>query len=491
MKNLFLLTLCGLVVFTQVIQFRAQSLGGLTQNASTVYWVTDPHPARKEQVRIFKEWLKAKSYPDIQIKLDTANQGIQKTIIQGVTGVAGDLVDVYGGVPFLADTGMIEEMTPLAKEFGLKDSDLFQPAYQDYCFNGKRYATPKNVGMNLFFVNVDLFEKIGMTPPPRRWDLDTFEKTGLEFDRRANAGLPKRKNFFANQAHFSDLRRSAGVSTFNETLTACAIQGPKAEEILKRLHRWKNEYHIIPSDADRQSIAVEQGYGDSFFQLFNNGHCGLLFTGRWALIQIRAMKNNPRMTASEIPHGGYPSAFVFGSSVILYKGSRQKNLAKYFHAFLMSDAYNKQVLRDVDSLPTITRFMDEPEFLTPSGHTNEWPAHGVFRDVALTIAHGREISPFINSVASDKIEIRAVQGFMSGIHSAEKALALAVSETDTEIQKQLSKRPALKEQFEKALLRQKKIDAIKASGGKIPLELVDNPFLKRYYADTGRGATKM
>ncbi|MBL8992174.1 MAG: carbohydrate ABC transporter substrate-binding protein, partial [Spirochaetia bacterium] len=346
MRNLFLIILAALVVFSQIIQFRSKGSGG-DGSVPSIYWVTDPHPARKEQVRIFREWLKKKGYPDIEVKLDTANQGLQKTLIQGVTGVAGDLVDAFGATHFLADTGMVEDLAEVTREFKLDEKELYQPTFQDLCLDGKRYATPKNIGLNLYFVNLELFEKLGLPPPPRRWDFDTFEKIGIEFDKRANAGLPRRQVFFASWVNFVDCRKTAGVSTYNETLTACAIERPASLDLLKRLRRWREEYHIAPSEADRQAIAVGQGYGDSFFQLFNNGQCGLLYTGRWALIQIRAMKKNPRMSAVEVPNGGYPCATALAAGVVLYKGSRHLEQAKYFQAYLMSEEYNRQILKDV------------------------------------------------------------------------------------------------------------------------------------------------
>lgn len=486
MRNLFLIILAALVVFSQIIQFRSK---GSENDGSipSIYWVTDSHPSRKDQVRIFREWLKKKGYPDIEVKLDTANQGLQKTLIQGVTGVAGDLVDVFGATRFLADTGMVEDLEAVTKEFSLNEGDLFQPTYQDLCLDGKRYATPKNIGLNLFMVNLDLFDKLGLAPPPQRWDFDSFEKIGLAFDKRANQGLSHRQVFFASTVTFHDLRKTAGVSTFNETLTACAMDNPVSLDVLKRLRRWREDYHIIPSDADKQAVSVGQGYGDSFFQLFNNGQCALLFTGRWALIQIRAMKKNPRMSAVEMPNGGYPCITALAAAVVTYKGSRHKEQAKYFQAYMMSDEYNRQILKDVDSLPPCTRYMDEEEFLRPAGYANEWPAHKIFREVALTITHGRETSPFIITVNQDRIENRTVQGFMAGAYTAEKALALITSEMNADIQRMVSRREDLRERYEKALQRQKIIDAIKAKGEKIPLDLVDNPYLKRYYRETGRG----
>ncbi|MBL8994624.1 MAG: extracellular solute-binding protein, partial [Spirochaetia bacterium] len=372
MKNLFLIILTALIIFTQVIMIR---VGGsvLSGDKPYIYWVTDFHPSRKEQVRIFREWLKKNNYPDIEVRLDTANSGLQKTLIQAASGVAGDVIQVFGGaVPFLAEAGFVEDLASVTKEFKLNESELFIGADVDLYWNGGRYAVPKNVELRQYFVNRDLFEKLGMSPPPPNWNLEDFEKIGIEFDRRANAGKKRRQNFFANSISLEEVRKSAGISTYNETLTHLALDCPEYLAIMKRVEQFGNRYHIIPTDADRQDVAVGQGYGDSFFQLFNNGQLGLLLTGRWALIQIRSMGHNPRMTALGSPSQGFPVVIAQHGAIVTYKGSKRKEWAKYFQAFLFSEEYSRQILKDVDAFPPLTKYINDEEFLRPKGFPNEW-----------------------------------------------------------------------------------------------------------------------
>jgi len=51
--------------------------------------------ARAEQVKLFREWLKKNHYPDIDLRLDSANSDQTKKIIQGVSGVGSDVMDVH------------------------------------------------------------------------------------------------------------------------------------------------------------------------------------------------------------------------------------------------------------------------------------------------------------------------------------------------------------------------------------------------------------
>ncbi|MBL8991904.1 MAG: extracellular solute-binding protein [Spirochaetia bacterium] len=486
MRNLFLVILAVLTIFSQIIQFR-NAKGTTASGLPYITWVTDPHPSRPAQIRGFREWLKSHGHADIEVKLDTANTGLQKILIQSATGVAADIMQVGDAVPFLAQTGMVEDLDDVAKTFGINESELFESSRDDLFVGGHRYGAAKNISMELYFVNLDLFQKLGLSPPPSRWDFDTFERIGVEFDRKANAGKKRRTIFFASRTSPEILRKSAGLSTFNETLTACALDKPEYQDLLNRMKRWTMEEHIVPSDSDRADLAVGQGYGEAFFQLFNNNQAGMLLSGRWSLIQIRAMERNPNMSAVELPNGGFPCTIAGAHGLVLYKGSKKKELSRYFFAYLMSEDYSMQILKDVDSLPPLKKFMDRDEFLKPKGFANEWPAHAAFRKAALEIAVGREFSPFIISSVLARIEGRRYQSFITGIDTAKDMTRLLREEVDAEIAKQVKRSPELHENYRKRFERQKEIDALKAAGKKIPLDLIDNPFLKKYYAATGKG----
>src|SRR5512145_2017233 len=62
-----------------------------------LYWVTDENPARGVQVSTFQEWLRKNHYPPYELRLDMVNIASDKVVIQGVSGVCGDIIDHTGG----------------------------------------------------------------------------------------------------------------------------------------------------------------------------------------------------------------------------------------------------------------------------------------------------------------------------------------------------------------------------------------------------------
>ncbi|MBL8994486.1 MAG: extracellular solute-binding protein, partial [Spirochaetia bacterium] len=390
---------------------------------------------------------------------DTANTGLQKAVIQAVSGVASDTMDMFSGnVHYLHAMGVLQDMSSVDQEFGYKDADIYGPTRDDIFIDGKHYGFPCNIGLAALVVNRKAFRQFGMEAPPFRTDFETFEAIGSDFVSRANAGKKRREFFFFDNIQYETMRRSVGISFFNETLSGADLNRPEFVRILKLAKRWTEELHLVPSDADLASMSSEQGYGGSTFQLFNNGNYAMIYTGRWAMIQLRQMNAQYDISAIEYPNGGYPNALVFSRSVVAYKGSPNLEIVKQFCAFLRSEEYNLHIIKDSDGNPGEVSYLDREEFLRPVGHTNEWGLHQGLARIAKSIAFGREYSPFVLFINYGRHESRYLQGYRSSIYTAEETAKLIHDAVNEEISLSLGRNPDLKKSFEAALVKQKRID---------------------------------
>lgn len=485
MQNLFLTVLVLLVAFSQFMTLRANRSDNKVPH---LLWATGAHKSRTHTAELFQNWLKENHYPEFVFDLDSANAGPKKSLIQGVTGVASDVIDNLSGtdVHFFQQIGLLEDITDLWKDAG-QTSDNYYPENSDDCFvDGRRYSYSGNAGVSMLVINRDTFKKQGMAPPPYRMDVDSFEKIGREFTAKANQNEKVQKYFFLDSLNAMHLRRTMGVSYFNETLTRAALNRRETVEAMKRVKKWTYVDHLIPTKSEVSSFNVDAGVGSASFQLFYHSQIAMLYTGRWVLMQLRDMGPGLNLTVCEPPNAGYPTSFLSSRQIGLYKGSRQKDLAKTFFLFLSSQNYSRYIIECGDSMPPNPRYLDDEALLRPSGHTNEWEFQQNFVKGFKTIGQGREYSPYAATALYLAQENKINDAFMSGVITAEEA-ALQMDETvNTEITRHIRSHPELLERYQAALVRQKTIDALKAAGKKIPADLVENSFLKRYYADTGK-----
>jgi ABC-type glycerol-3-phosphate transport system substrate-binding protein len=484
MQNLFLILLGALIVFSQVMTHRGDAYAGNTR--PVLYWVTDPNPARNVQVSLFRTWLKSNGHGDITVAIDTSSGGLQKTIVQGVAGVAGDLIHFPGAQrALLDDIGLITDLKPILDEMGLPAFATYEAFRGELAPDGRVCAVPSSIGCTALFVNQALFQKLGVEAPPVRWSFEDFERIGAQFVAKANPPGQKHRVHFTTLTGHETFLRSIGQFRFNETLTACGLEATALAAMYERVKRWTFDLRLVPSEAERANATVNQGYGGSEYQIFHKGYLGMFQGGRHALIQLRQMTPALPMKVIELPNGGYPNHLAGTYSVFLYRNSKKAQIAKWFFAFLRSEAYNLHVVEDADGLPPDPGMLDRVEFLRPPLHTNEWGVHGGFAAIARETMQGPETSPYVYPNAKN-IKTQSFQAFFAGVIDAHTAALRNIEGLNEEIAKFMARHPEKKAAYELAARRQKQIDSLKAAGKPVPAEWYANVVFRNHDLAMGR-----
>lgn len=453
-----------------------------------IYWVTDNNPARAVQISTFQNWMKKKGYPDCELRLDTANSDVTKQIIQSVSGVGGDIMDCWSGnVMYFAEMAIMEDVTEDAKRLGFDPSKTYSALEDDIKIGGRQYIFPCNAFASMFFVNLGIFKKAGVEPPPMRWNIAEFEKKGKEFVEAANRGLARQQYFMANGIEIIPLMRSFGNDLFNETLTRSTMTGDGNDGYVKALklnRKWIVEDHILPSAAEVASFATDSGYGGATFQLFFKGNFAMVSSGRHALIQFRQF-GNMDLDSVEYPHGGYPNTTIATRASLVYKGGKHKDLAKYFLAYLASEDYNMNIVEDADSLPPNPEYTKREEYLHPEKYPNEWGVHKKFAQDAVDISIVLPKSPFLSNKRAYGFMDDSRQAVLSAKLTPEEAVKLCENRINEEIDRKLLEKPKLRPEYDRQVELQRKIDEYRKAGKKVPKEWISNPFHKKYYKDMG------
>ena len=549
MKYLFAIVAALLVASSFAIY---SSFPDIQTEIPVIYWVTDPNPAREEQVNLFHEWLidndvgeavavedaadaralhkrdlapslvriMRRRQPDaavlwddnlrpvvpepsryplsvfvprMELRLDTGNRNISKQIIQSVSGVAGDVMDMAGAqLPFFVDMGVLADMTEEGRALGFDTSKTWPAIVPDITEDGRHYAFPCNVYTHLQWVNKALFREVGMEPPPWQWTFEQFERYGKEFVRRANEEGERQTVFFTNTLRIPVLHRSLGLSKFNETLTRCILDDERFVRALKLKKKWTYEDHLLPTAADRASFDTESGYGGATLQLFNNGNYAMFRMGRYALIQLRKFSQERAdagrppldLGVTTSPHGGFPNTEIGTRCAAVYVDGNP-DLAKYFLAYLASEKYNLQIVRDADALPPNPRYSDSEAFRRPPEHPNEWGVHERFAESARRLAVATVYTPFATPSDVNRHIRDAEDAFMNGRLSASDAAAKATARINEVIERNVAAEPDLRAEYERRLALQKKIDERRAAGQPMPADWIDNVFYLKYYRSKG------
>ncbi|MCC7350841.1 MAG: carbohydrate ABC transporter substrate-binding protein [Phycisphaerales bacterium] len=497
MKYLFI---ACLVVLTGASVLTALWLPESRSSLPVLYWVTDPNPARQDQINIFKQWLKKNGYPDMELRVDSANNDQSKKIIQGVSGVAGDIWDLYsnGETQYYYEIGLLRDVTEPALRMGFDPSHTWkagEPELMATTHDGqlRQFAFPCNATVGLFLVNRQTFRDHQQPLPPKEWKVDEFERLGREYVRAANKGLPSRRYFYADGVNLLTWMRSCGVGEYNETLTRCTMDDPRFARLLERWKNWMEVDHIIPSNADLAAMTASGGYGGTSPQKFNSGEYAMIHAGRYLLIQMRQFDADRKkkglplldMTTAGLPYDEFANVTFVTRSAAVYVGSKHPELAYYFLSYLASEDYNMQIVRDADSLPPNPAYTRTEAYLHPPDHPNEWDVHGAFAKAAETIAIGNSYSPFVLRQIYNRELDEATQEFLTDRISADQAVRQLASRLNQAIDRTLVENPELKPLYDKLVKDQQTIDSLRARGEKVPLSLIRDPFHRAYYQYKG------
>lgn len=482
--------LLGLVLLTAASVLTDVNLPSHRRRYPVLHWVTDDNPARVVELAPLKNWLRRHRYPMFTVHLDFANDDMSKFVIQGVSGDADTLVDTFDDdLDYLHDCNLLYNLTPDAKKMGFDLSHTYPAVKATVVRNGRQYLYPTNVNVLDYWVNKAAFAKYHQPPPPRTWTFAEFQRIGRAFVRAANPPGRRPKVFFTNSVDTRIMRRSLGLSAFNETLTRCTLADPRYVRVLRLMYRWTFVDHLLPTPAEEASFATHPGYGGPDFQMFNNGQFAMLYTGRWMLIQLRKFYKTTGpvpLAVCEPPYGNFPNALLFTRATGIYIGSPRKKLAEYFLKYLTSRAYNMQIIRDGDAEPPNPVYARSRRFLDPPQYPNEWGCTAVEVRAIQTIAIPRAYSPFVLPWTVSRImRTDAEAGFMAGIYTARQAASLAADRINRHIIHNIRHSQRLRRLYDKLRRRQKIIDCLRKEKRKVPLRLITNPFYRRYYVAKG------
>jgi multiple sugar transport system substrate-binding protein len=483
------LTLLGTLLLASIVTFF--SLSDVKNDRPVLYWVTTKEAIRDGQLELFQEWLKKYGYPEMEIRIDVRarkNQGV-KNIVQGVSGVAGDILDCFSGeVMQYQSVGMLEDLTEVAKEMGFDGSKTYPSARISMEVGGRQYGFPRNAGSGFLWANVEAFEKVGLFIPPDIWTFEEFEQIGKSYVEAYRVPGKRQDVYFVStlggerRAIFA---RSMGTDTYNETMTKSNYDTDVFEQVFELNYRWVYESKIVPTRVEAEALSGNSSSENATsVYLFAKGNFGMLPGARHNLMGFREV-GPKRLSVSEFPNGGFRNSFSGGGSVGVYARSKHKELAFYFMKFLASEEFNHQIIENGDGLPPVPEYTKAEAYLHPPDYPNEWSLHGRIRRVEVETGMALSHSPFVPRTEDVRIEKNAFDKFIANRISAKETLSAAAEMVNSSIVRNAHETENSWLSYEKRLKDQEMIENLRKEGNLVPLELITNPFYRRYYVEMG------
>lgn len=365
------LIFCGLLALSAVAMIWRPS--SAPDGRVPLVWVSDNNPARALQIAAFNE-----EHPDLALRLDYGNMGVQKIILQSSSGVGPDIFDFQDDdMGTFVESGILWDVTEPAARLGFSaEANGWPAARKNLLYNGRQYGFSCSAGAFILIYNKNVFDYFGVPYPE---GLMTWEEF-IALARRVNSATAeragdKRRIFGVTGANWRLLFESLRGEIFSEDGRPRILDSPELRRAFEMHHDFLFAHRIMPSTVEARAMSGQGGWGTGQLNQFATGNYAMITVGHWALISFarahalqagqlekRGLKEedirNPlerplRLGAVLIPKfaGREPSYRVRGRIAGINARSPRREQALAFLQYLAGPTYSKLLNESADWLP--------------------------------------------------------------------------------------------------------------------------------------------
>jgi ABC-type glycerol-3-phosphate transport system substrate-binding protein len=191
---------------------------------------------------------------DVEVKIEVIGSLAAQTEKQTAQTLVGDPYEVFENpanrLVNFANEGKLANLEDLNKAHGGFDPKLYWPALVEaMTWKGKLVGLPLGNAGQGFYSRTDLFDKAGLTPPPKTWT--ELEQMGpkLTAENRFAVGIQGTEIVW-----FKVLLHQRGGAVVDKSATKATFNSPEGVEALQYLHDLINKHKIATVATGRQAF---------------------------------------------------------------------------------------------------------------------------------------------------------------------------------------------------------------------------------------------
>jgi len=405
-------------------------------------WVSDDNPTRREQIALFN-----RLHPDLALRLDPGNTGMEKVIVQSLAGVGPDLFDCYDAYQLAAyvRSGVAWDITDRLQEMGIAvEREVWPFLLPIIVKDGRTYGFPTNAAVNAIWFHKDLFDRAGVPYPRGPWTWQQFLQTAKRLTVRDQRGRVRQFGLLADWWNWPQFVIQWGGSVYSPDGTRCTLDSPQAIAGVQFLHDLIYKYRVMPSPVEEAAMATAGGWGSGTITFFAGKKGAMALGARWWLCNMRSYQGL-RMGVVECPHGPVRVFRGYGRATLINRNSPRREQALEFLKYEASREYNDLVNHQADALAPVIRYCQGPTYL----HDPEFPRedyNAQWREV-MDYGQPEQISPFVNGQAASRILNKQLDLIKNDAKPVPAALRDATRQVNEEIARTLERDPALRARY--------------------------------------------
>jgi len=277
-----------------------------------------------------------KANPDLIVQSEWTNKYTDKLVAETAGGTPPDLAFTSDDDLFsLAAKGLLLDIAKYFQRDKLNKDDYFPIAIDAQFLKGKQWAMPLDLGVWVFFVNKDLFQKAGVAMPDSTWDFSKLQQAAQQLTiDAAGKTAPGLDPATVVQAGFDagSLRYGIdipvggyGGSVFSADITKCLLGDQAALDGLQ----WTADLSTKALAALGPGITTKQKIN------FDSGNLALKIGGSWSIGAERQAKLGFTWDIAPPPKGPNKDMIIAeASGISQINGSKNPDGAWLFNKYM-------------------------------------------------------------------------------------------------------------------------------------------------------------
>jgi len=251
------------------------------------------------------------------------------------------------GTDMMGQFAATQALEPVPANF--QQSAFYPSAWNTNIVNGTVFGVPWYVETRLLYYRTDIAQKAGISAPPATWDDLTADAKAMQAKGGAKYGISLGTNNW--QEYFPFLWSNGGSVT--DSSGKFTLNSPQAVEALTFYDSFFKD-GLSPK-------AVPAGF--DITPAFVAGTHPMFFSGPWHIGLITTAGGasfKDKWAIAPIPKKASSTSFVGGGNMVVYKDSKNKDLAWKFVQYLTDPKTQVAWYADVTDLPAVQAAWDDP-----------------------------------------------------------------------------------------------------------------------------------
>ncbi len=441
MKLFFSIALGVLVVWSVIMGLTGDR--DVDDGRVKLVWVSDDNPARRAQVDLFNEQnLRA------FVVLDPESAGKEKVVVQCLSGVGPDLLDIFDGFELTAfvKAGIALDITDALEEHGVSiENDVWSGTHTTALLGGRAYGFPRSASVDALLFNKALFEEAGLELPEKFLLSETFLELAKALTLRDAQGRIQQFGFMFEWWQYRHFLRQWNARIYSEGGTRCLLDSSEAIAAIQFMRDLIWEYHVMPTPAEVAAMPSGGGYGSGKINMFGSGQAAMALAGRWWMPVLRSNFQALEFGVSECQFGPVRQYRAYCAVTAINTFSKHREEALDFLLYMASPEYNNLVNSQADSMGPIKKYAQNDAFLTASTFPDE--AYNAVWMEAMDRSVPDGVSPFVSGAAANRIITRQLDLVSNNLKSPREAMQTSARLINEAIVKTVASDPKLQKLY--------------------------------------------